>query len=75
MTNTPSDETIVLSVLRSAVSERVNELTTPWRKHGYEIMVAPNAKESKIDATIKRITFNTKTIDYFGFSASTRGER
>lgn len=72
MSNAPSDRTIVLNLLRGAVPERADEISKLWLEHGHAIEVAPNAQGSTINATSKRIKFDTKTIDFFwliGFSA------
>lgn len=72
MVNSPSDKTIVLHLLRGAVPERADEISGLWKQHGHEVEVAPNARGSTMNATSKRIRFDTKTVDFFwliGFSA------
>lgn len=72
MSNPPSDRTIVLNLLRGAVPERAEEISKLWLDHGHAVEVAPNAQRSTMNATSKRIKFDTKTIDFFwliGFSA------
>lgn len=72
MTTAPSDQTIVLHLLRGAVPERANEIGGLWTAHGPGVEVAPSAQGATINATSKRIKFDTKTIDFFwlfGFSA------
>lgn len=72
MTAEPTDRTIVLHLLRGAVPERADDLSRLWREHGHAVEVAPSAPGSTMNATSKRIKFDTKTIDFFwllGFSA------
>ncbi|GGA51852.1 hypothetical protein GCM10011385_01460 [Nitratireductor aestuarii] len=72
MASVPSDRTIVLHLLRGAVPERADDLSRLWREHGHEVEIAPSAHGSTMNATSKRIKFDTKTIDFFwllGFSA------
>jgi hypothetical protein len=71
----PSDRTIVLHLLRGAVPERADDLSRLWREHGHDVEVAPSAHGSTMNATSKRIKFDTKTIDFFwllGFSVAAR---
>jgi hypothetical protein len=72
MTNQPSDQTIVLHLLRGAVPERSDEICRLWEKYGAEIEVAPSAAGITMNADRHRVRFDTKTIDLFwllGFSA------
>ena len=72
MTTRSTDRTIVLNLLRGAVPERADEISRLWRSHGHEVDVAPSSVGSTMEATSKRIRFDTKTIDFFwliGFSA------
>lgn len=68
----PSNDTIVLNLLRGAVPERADELCKNWKAHKHIVEVASSSKGSTMDATSKRIKFDTKTIDFFwlfGFSS------
>ncbi|MCB1463214.1 MAG: hypothetical protein KDJ90_12505 [Nitratireductor sp.] len=72
MTAEPTDQAIVLDLLRGAVPERADDLSRLWLEHGHGVEVAPSAPGSTMNATSKRIKFDTKTIDFFwllGFSA------
>ncbi|MCH8684458.1 phage exclusion protein Lit family protein [Pedomonas mirosovicensis] len=72
MTAEPTDRTIVLHLLRGAVPERADDLSRLWLEHGHGVEVAPSAPGSTMNATSKRIKFDTKTIHFFwllGFSA------
>jgi hypothetical protein len=72
MTTRPTDGTIVLNLLRGAVPERADEISKLWHAHGHEIDVVSSTVGSTMNATSKRIRFDTKTIDFFwlvGFSA------
>lgn len=72
MSNALSDRTIVLNLSRGAVPERADEISKLWLDHGHAVEVAPSAQGSTMNATSKRIKFDTKTIDFFwliGFSA------
>ena len=72
MSNEPSDRTIILHLLRGAVPERADEVCRLWNEHGHRIEVAPSTKGATMNATRKRIKFDTKTIDFFwllGFSS------
>lgn len=71
MSTEPSDRTIVLNLLRGAVPERDAELCQLWTRHGHDVEVVASSAGVKMDATAKRIRFDTKTIDFFwliGFS-------
>lgn len=71
MTTEPSDRTIILHLLRSAVPERANEISALWRQYGHAVEVAPSAKGVTMNADAARVQFDTKTIDFFwllGFS-------
>jgi hypothetical protein len=72
MSTTTSDEAIVLNLLRGAVPERADELSKLWTEHKLVVEVAPSIQGSTMNATSKRIKFDTKTVDFFwlfGFSA------
>lgn len=72
MANEPSDRTIVLHLLRGAVPERADEISSLWSQYGHGVEVAPSTKGVTMNADDKRIKFDTKTIDFFwllGFSA------
>lgn len=72
MTNEPTDQTIVLHLLRGAVPERADEISGLWTKYAPAIDVSPSAVGTKMNANRHRIRFDTKTIDLFwllGFSA------
>jgi hypothetical protein len=68
----PSDQTIILNLLRGAVPERADEISSLWKTYGPKIEVAPSATGVTMNADRHRIRFDTKTIDLFwlvGFSA------
>ena len=72
MINEPSDRTIVLHLLRGAVPERADEISSLWTKYAPAVEVAPSAVGTTMNANRHRIRFDTKTIDLFwllGFSA------
>jgi Peptidase U49 len=72
MTNVPSDQTIVLHLLRGAVPERADEISGLWTKYAPAVEVAPSAAGTTMNANRHRVRFDTKTIDLFwllGFSA------
>jgi hypothetical protein len=72
MTNVPSDQTIVLHLLRGAVPERADEISGLWEKYAPAVEVAPNTVGTTMNANRHRVRFDTKTIDLFwllGFSA------
>lgn len=62
MRTEPSDRTIVLQLLRGAVPERADEISTLWRHYGHAVEVAPNTKGITMNADAARIKFDTKTI-------------
>ncbi len=67
-----SDQTIVLNLLRGAVPERGDELCRLWTEHQHAVEVAPSGTGLALNATSKRIKFDTKTVDFFwllGFAA------
>lgn len=67
-----SDQTIVLSLLRGAVPEKADELCRLWADHQHSVEVAASATGLTLNATSKRIKFDTKTVDFFwllGFAA------
>lgn len=67
-----SDQTIVLNLLRGAVPEKGDELCKLWTDHRHSVEVAASGKGLTLNATSKRIKFDTKTVDFFwllGFSA------
>lgn len=71
MISEPSPRTIILNLLRGAVPEKAEELCRLWVKFGHDVEVAPSAKGATMNATSRRIKFDTKTIDLFwlvGFS-------
>lgn len=65
MATEPSDQTIVLHLLRGAVPERDDEISFLWTQYGHAVEVAPNAKSVTMNANATRIQFDTKTIDFF----------
>lgn len=72
MTTEPSDRTITLNLLRGAVPERADEISSLWSQYGHAVEVAPSTKGVTMNADAKRIQFDTKTIDLFwlfGFNA------
>jgi len=72
MTTEPSDRTIVLNLLRGAVPEKDVELCRLWKEHGHDVEVHSSGPGLTMNANIKRIKFDTKTIDFFwllGFGA------
>lgn len=72
MTIEPSDQTIILHLLRGAVPERADDISRLWTQYGHAIDVAPSTKGVTMNADASRIQFDTKTIDLFwlyGFSA------
>jgi|SRR5665213_3995482 len=72
MTKVPSDQTIVLNLLRGAVPERADEISGLWAKYTPAVEVAPSAVRTTMNANRHRVRFDTKTIDLFwllGFSA------
>lgn len=72
MTTEPSDRTIILNLLRGAVPERADEISSLWSQYGHAVEVAPSTKGVTMNADAKRIQFDTKTIDLFwlfGFNA------
>ena len=71
MTAEPSERTIILGLLRSAVPERGDEICRLWADYGHSIEVSPDAKGVTVNADANRIHFDMKTIDLFwllGFS-------
>lgn len=72
MATEPPYRTIVLHLLRGAVPERADDISSLWSQYGHGVEVAPSAKGVTMNADYKRIQFDTKTIDLFwllGFSA------
>lgn len=72
MTTEPSDRTIILHLLRGAVPERADEISSLWSQYGHAVEVVPSTKGFTMNADATRIQFDTKTIDFFwlfGFSA------
>lgn len=72
MTTEPSDRAIVLNLLRGAVPERADEISSLWSQYGHAVEVAPSTKGVTMNADATRIQFDTKTIDLFwlfGFNA------
>jgi hypothetical protein len=66
------DQTIVLNLLRGAVPEKGDELCRLWTTHQHAVEVAPSGAGLTLNATSKRIKFDTKTVDFFwllGFAA------
>jgi hypothetical protein len=61
----PSDETIVLNLLRGAVPERADYLSRVWVEHGHDVEVANSATGATMNSTSRRIKFDIKTIDLF----------
>ena len=71
MATEPSDRTIVLHLLRGAVPERANDISSLWRQYGPAVEVVQSTTGVTMNANDERIQFNTKTIDFFwllGFS-------
>lgn len=72
MSNEPSDQTIVLHLLRGAVPERADEISGLWTKYAPAVEAAPSAAGTTMNANRHRVRFDTKTTDLFwllGFSA------
>lgn len=72
MTSEPNDRAIVLHLLRGAVPERADEISSLWTKYAPAVEIAPNAVGTTMNANRHRIRFDTKTVDLFwllGFSA------
>ena len=72
MATTPSDRTIVLHLLRGAVPERADKISSLWKQYGHAVEVAASTTGVTMNADDQRIRFDTKTIDFFwllGFSA------
>ncbi|NOW44752.1 hypothetical protein FHW96_000898 [Novosphingobium sp. SG751A] len=72
MTTEPSDRTIILHLLRGAVPERADDISSLWSQYGHAVEVASSTKGVTMNADARRIQFDTKTIDFFwllGFSA------
>ncbi|MBQ56775.1 MAG: peptidase U49, Lit peptidase [Pseudomonadaceae bacterium] len=72
MATATSDKTVILHLLRGAVPERADEISGLWRKYGHDVEVATSTKGVTMNANVKRIKFDIKTIDLFwllGFSA------
>jgi Peptidase U49 len=72
MNNEPSDQTIVLHLLRGAVPERADEISGLWTQYAPAVEVAPSAAGTTMNANRHRVRFDTKTTDLFwllGFSA------
>lgn len=65
MASEPSNQTIVLNLLRGAVPERADYLSGLWVEHGHDVEVAPSTKGATMNSTSRRIKFDTKTIDLF----------
>ncbi|EKH2304531.1 hypothetical protein O4M28_004014 [Escherichia coli] len=67
----PSLDTIVLNLLRGAVPENADELCQTWKSYKHTVELAEDALGSTMNATSRRIEFDSKTIDFFwlfGFS-------
>ena len=62
MTAEPTDQAIVLDLLRGAVPERADDLSRLWLEHGHGVEVAPSAPGSTMNATSKRIIEETIVI-------------
>lgn len=72
MATNPSDRTIVLHLLRGAVPERADKISSLWKQYGHAVEVAASTTGVTMNADDQRIQFDTKTIDFFwllGFSA------
>lgn len=72
MATEPTDQTIVLNLLRGAVPEKGDELCKLWTEHRHAVEVAASGPGLTLNATSKRIKFDTKTVDFFwlmGFTA------
>ncbi len=72
MTTEPSDRAIVRTLLRGAVPERADEISSLRSQYGHAVEVAPSTKGVTMNADATRIQFDTKTIDLFwlfGFNA------
>ena len=50
MSNEPSDQTIVLHLLRGAVPERADEISGLWTKYAPVVEVAPSAAGTTMNA-------------------------
>ena len=72
MTNGSNDQTIVLHLLRGAVPERADEISSLWTKYAPTVEVAASDAGTTMNTNRHRVRFDTKTIDLFwllGFSA------
>lgn len=72
MTDKPSYRTIVLHLLRGAVPERADEISSLWTKCAPAVEVAASTAGTTMNANRHRVRFDTKMIDLFwllGFSA------
>lgn len=65
MATEPSDNTIVLNLLRGVTPERDAEICRLWAQHGQEIEIAAAGSGLTMNSTDKRIRFDTKTIDFY----------
>jgi hypothetical protein len=65
MTSGPSDQTIVLHLLRGAVPERADEISGLWTKYAPAVEVALSTTGTTMNANRHRVRFDTKTIDLF----------
>ena len=71
-TDGPSDRAIVLHLLRGAVPERADEISSLWTKYAPAVELAPSTAGTTMNANRHRVRFDTKTIDLFwllGFGA------
>ncbi|HHG9067106.1 TPA: phage exclusion protein Lit family protein [Citrobacter freundii] len=68
----PLIDTIVINLLRGAIPENAHKLCEDWTRYKHAVELADNSKGSTMNATSKRIMFDSKTIDFFwlfGFSS------
>ena len=65
MTPEPSPSTIILHLLRGAVPEQADCLSSLWGEHGHDVEVAQSSKGTTMNSTSLRIKFDTKTVDFF----------
>ena len=68
----PLIDTIVINLLRGAIPENAHELCQDWVSYKHTVELADSSKGSTMNATSRRILFDSKTIDFFwlfGFSS------
>lgn len=66
-----SPREIVISLMKGAVPERREEITTIWEQYSPEVVMVQDAKHITLNANKERINFDAKTMEVFwliGFS-------